>query len=156
MGSFGLAEVQPPLEVFAYTVSARTTHMARRLVARGSLDGTSYRYVEFSVGRGGYDPFDLTKVVPVDPNAATLIDPVLSSQAIDKMELPNPQSTGYYCLLESGEANYLLGEIGVWSIIQNSPIASENGTKFLSAIGHFPAKAKNSDMQMALRVIQQL
>jgi hypothetical protein len=80
----------------------------------------------------------------------------LSSQTIDQYELPNAEAVGYYCELGTTDANYLLGEIGIWSVVENSPNAHENGQKFLSAIGHFPAKAKNSNMKMALRVIQQL
>lgn len=156
MSSFGLAENFPPVTVVPFTISARTTSFARKITARSQIDGTSYRYRYFDVGMGGYDPFDVTKALRVDADAGTLIDPLGLNKPIDRWENPNPQAISYYCTLLPSEANYLLGEVGIWAEIQNSPNPHENGLLYLSAIGHFPAKAKNSDMTMALRVIQQL
>lgn len=157
MSSFGLSEFDRPQQIpYVYEVNAKTTSLGRYLMARGSVDGTSVRAVEFAVGRGGYDTFDYTIATPVNSEARFLEDPVLSSEPINQYEFPNPECACYYCILEIGEANYALGEIGVWAEIQNSPIGPENGTKFLYAIGHFPLKAKNSDMRMALRVVQQM
>lgn len=157
MSSFGLTEFDRPTQLpFTFEVNAKTTSLGRRMLARSSVDGTSIRAVQFGVGRGGYDTFNYTTATPVNSEATTLEDPVLSGEAIDELERPNPECACYYCLLETGQANYALGEIGIWAIIENSPISTENGTTFLFAIGHFPLKAKNSNMKMSLRVIHQM
>lgn len=156
MAGFGLAEVTIPVEVVPFIISAKVTALARKLMARGTIDGTSLRAVEWGVGMGGYDPFDFTKVLTVDNQAQTLIDPVLSGQTITEYEMPNEWCASYYCEIGSGDANYMLGEVGIWAVIQNSPNVLENGTQILRAVGHFPAKAKNANMQMAIRVIEQM
>ena len=156
MAGFGLAEVTVPVEVVPFVVSAKMTALARKLMARGTLDGTSLRSVEWGVGMGGYDPFDFTKVLVVDDQAQALIDPVFSGQTITQYEQPNGWCASYYCEIGTRSANFLLGEVGIWAIIQNSPNSLENGTMILRSVGHFPAKAKNSNMQMAIRVIEQM
>ncbi len=154
--SFGIAEaVKIRNLITEFQVEAVTTALARQLMARSTIDGTSLRAVEFSVGEGGFDPFNYTRIVPVNPDA-TGLDLSVFTDTIDEYEQPNERCACHYCVLENGEANTILGEVGIWSIIMNSPVPGENGTMILSAIGHFPAKPKNSDMQMAIRVIQQM
>lgn len=155
-GSFGSAVFGGDPTPYLYLqADAEVTYRARALMARGLSDGTSIRAREFSVGRGGFDPFDYLTALPVNPDAVALDDEILSNEAIDYFEYPNTMNACFYCLLESGEANQTLGEIGIWSEIQNSPIPAENGTYILSAIAHFPLVAKNSSMQVALRVAVQ-
>jgi hypothetical protein len=155
VSSFGIQEFQRVYDLpYIYQVDATVTALARQLLARGAMDGTSLRGTEFSVGTGGFNPFDYTEATPVNPEVQTL-DNAVFTDTIDEYERPNPECASFYCVLESGEANTTLGEIGIWAIIENSPIPGESGTTILYAIGHFPMKPKNVSMQMAIRVIPQ-
>lgn len=154
-GSFGSAVFGgDPTPVLLLQIDAEMTYLARHLMARGMTDGTSLRIVRFAVGQGGFDPFDYKVALPVNPDVQVLEDPVFADY-VDYYERPNPQNACAYCLLDFAEANYTLGEIGLWAEIQNSPIPTENGTQILSAVGHFPLLAKNDSMQIALRVLSQ-
>jgi len=154
-GSFGSAVFGgDPTPYLLLSVDAEMTYRARQLMARGSTDGTSLQMQQFTVGQGGFDPFNYRVALPVNPDATALIDPYFTD-TIDQYEHPNPRNACAYCLLEYTEANVTLGEIGIWSEIQCSPIATENGTMFLSHIAHFPLIAKNDSMRIALRVLSQ-
>lgn len=144
-----------PVSYLWNQIDAETTTKARRLVARGLTDGTSLQATHFSVGRGGWDPLDYHAATPVNPDAVALDDAVFGPDTIDYYEYANERCAVYYCLLDFGEANVALGEVGIWGVIQNSPIVAENGTRILMAIGHFPLCAKNSDMGYVLRVTMQ-
>jgi hypothetical protein len=155
VSSFGIAEFQRVYDLpYVYQVDATVTSLGRQLLARGSMDGTSLKAIEFSVGTGGFNPFNYTEATPANPEVQTL-DSSVFTDTIDEMERPNPECACFYCVLETGEANSTLGEIGIWSVIQNSPIPGENGTVMLYAIGHFPMKPKNTTMRMAFRVTAQ-
>jgi len=154
-GSFGSAVFGgDPTPFLLFQVDAEMTYQARYLMARGMTDGTSLRMVQFSVGQGGFDPFNYRIALPVNPDVTSLYDQVFTD-VIDYYEYPNPQNACAYCLLEQSEANYTLGEVGVWSEIQNSPIPTENGQVILTSVGHFPLIAKADTMQLVLRVLSQ-
>lgn len=155
MGSFGLAELVPPVELVTYTVSAKMTALARKLTAESAATGISVRGVEFGVGRGGFNPFDPTEVLLVDSQATTLIDPVVLGRAITQYERANNSCSSFYCELDFADANYLLGEVAIWALVRRPPIYADLGEKILFALGHFPAKAKNLNMKMAFRVLVQ-
>jgi hypothetical protein len=144
-----------PVPFIYLDIDAEVTTRARMLIARGSTDGTAIKVVDFGVGQGGFDTNDYRAALPVNPDAASLDDPVLLSEPIDYYEQPNVSCRSFYCLLEAGEANYCLGEIGLWAEVVYSPIAAEIGTTFLFAIGHFPLVANNSDIQYVFRVTVQ-
>ncbi len=67
-----------------FDIDAEATTELMRLVARGSTDGTSVRFLEFSLGQGGVDPFDYKEAVPVNPDAQTLELPL----TLAKVALP--------------------------------------------------------------------
>lgn len=153
--SFGSASFGgDPTPSLFLQVDAEMTYEARRLMARGWTDGTSLQIVKFSVGQGGFDPFDYKVALPVNPDATVLEDPVFTD-FIDALENPNPENACAYCVLEYAEANVTLGEVAIISEIQCSPIPTENGVQFVSHIGHFPLVAKNDSMRIALRVLSQ-
>jgi hypothetical protein len=58
------------------TIQAQTTEYFRQIEARGPIGDVVFKVVGFSVGRGGYNPTDPVHIVPVDPNATTLMDQV--------------------------------------------------------------------------------
>jgi hypothetical protein len=162
MSNFGSAEFGPavfggePTTVLFLSVDAETTSRARELLARGIVDGTSFKATLFSVGQGGLDPFDYKIATPVNPDAVQLEIPLLISgnptKEITKQEHPNENSACAYCLLDTVEANDRLSEVGIWAEVLCSPYLSEIGTVFLAAIAHFPLVCKNSSMRYALRV----
>jgi len=155
MLSFGIAEYGKPVPVVSFEVVAKTTSLARRFIARGRVDGTSLVTRGFLVGRGGYDPFNPSLATPVNPDTNWLTD-VVWGGFITAIEFPNPNCVCYYCELLEAESNWALGEIAIFSEVQNSPGAIEDGTFLISAIGHFPFKAKNLNMKMAIRVLEQI
>ena len=88
-----------------------------------------------------------------DPVATGSIEPLSpGAKNITEYEHPNPSSGCTYCLVEPGEANEVLSEIGIWAKIMWSPATAEIGTVFLAAIAHFPIVCKNSSMRYAFRV----
>jgi len=138
-------------------IDAEVTSRARYLVARGSMDGTGIHAVKFSIGLGGYDPFDYKTAVPVNPDSTNLDFPLPFStpdglKAVTEYEQPNQLSGCTYCVVSAAEGNDLLGEVGIWAEIVYSPFTHEVGDVFLAAIAHFPLIAKNSSMQYAFRV----
>lgn len=153
--SLGLVEsFNAPLYLPTYTVHATTTNLARRLIARSSWDGTVIKATSFSVGTGGYDIPNYMNATVVNPDDQALQQQVFLGP-ITKLEWANQSCSSYYCVLGQMDANALLGEIGIWSTIVSSPVPSEIGTVFLSALAHFPLRAKNSSMSLALRVLRQ-
>ena len=154
-GSFGSAVFGgDPTPLLLLQVDAEMTFEARHLLARGVTDGTSLQMKQFVVGRFGFDLYNYKISLPVNPDAVALEDPIFTD-AIDYYETPNPQNSCAYCLLDYFEANETLGEVGILSEIQCSPVSAENGTQFFSHIGHFPLIAKNDSMRVVLRVLTQ-
>jgi hypothetical protein len=157
MSNFGPALFGPavfggePVPRLFTLIDAEVTTLARHYMARGLVDGTSIRSVKFSVGRFGYDPQDYLSALPVNPDVEALGDPIFTDD-IDYWERPNELSICHYCLVDFAEASAVLGEVGIWSEIQNSPIIAENGTLILSAVGHFPLIAKNDSTAAVFRV----
>lgn len=142
-----------PFASLELDIDAEVTTIARRYLARKTIDGMSFKVTEFSLGQGGADPFDYKIAIPVNPGAQSLEIPIaLPPKAITEYERPNPSSGCAYCLVESGEANEVLSEIGIWAEILWSPYTAEIGTVFLAAIAHFPIVCKNPSMNYAFRV----
>lgn len=160
MSEFGPAEFgpasfggDPSVAGLLLEIDAEVTSLARRLLARKTTDGTAFKAIEFALGRGGVDPFDYKTAVPVNPDAQSLEIPIaLAPKAVTEYERPNIGSGCTYCVVDPGEANEVLSEIGIWAEILWSPYTAEIGTVFLAAIAHFPIVCKNSSMSYAFRV----
>lgn len=135
-------------------ISAQPTIEFRRLRARGVTDGTNIRAVQFSVGRGGFDPNDYLAAAPVNYNSQVLDESVFTDD-IDHVEWPNPECLSCYCVLDTSVANTTLGEIAIIGEVSQSPGDPVDGSTIVMAIGHFPILAKNSSMRYALRVTVQ-
>jgi len=70
-------------------------------------------------------------------------------------EFPTPQTVSLVCRAGQSEANFGLGEIGIYVDIIDSANPLEIGERVLYAIGHFPIVAKNSKSVFLTRVITQ-
>ena len=170
-GHFGTAKFGgDPTPFLLFEIDTELTYMARHYLARGTTDGTAIQAVEFTIGRGGIDPFDYRVAIPVSPESSDLEDPIVlgpyvpatdvtGAKAIAKYERPKNGSACVYCLLDFTEPTMgggdFISEIGIWAKILYSPNTFETTppeNTFLAAVGHFPLIVKNSSMQYALRV----
>lgn len=154
MPNFGPAAAGEPVPYLYLQIDTELTTEARRLTARGHVDGTSLQVSGFAVGRGGFDPTDYLACLPVNPDATALEDQVFTDQ-VDRIEWANQSCCIAYCVLETGEANQTLGEIAILGRVANSPGDPVDDTEIVMALGHFPMLAKNSRMRYALRVTLQ-
>lgn len=126
-----------PTPFLLYQIDAEMTTEARRLMARSLTDGTVVVALRFSVGRGGFDPYDYLAAIPVNPDAQALHDPVFTD-AIDRVEHANETAKVFYCVLEPDEATETLGEVAILAEVHNSPGDPIDETEIVFAIGHFP------------------
>jgi len=134
---------------------ALATITGRTLLARSLAEGLAFKIVTFAVGTAGYDPTDLTKALPVD-NTLTTLPGEIFSDAVDLVETPNDTGRSFYCRLQPSEANYGLGDIGIWGQIVHSPEnPAEVGTTFLFAIVNQPFQGNNEDYTYIYRVVVQ-
>lgn len=134
------------------------TDEGRTNLTRIATEGLAFRVTHFQVGRGGYDPADPTQATTPNPALTTLEDPVWPSpttyEEIDLEEFPNNEAVAFLCRLESDEALYGLGEIGLIATINNSPLTpAENGTQFLFAAAHVPMQANTENHVYGWRII---
>lgn len=76
---------------------------------------------------------------------------------IQNTETPTVSTLAFVCRLTLNEANFGLGELGIWSEIKSSTTdANEVGTKILWAIAHHPVWAKTARNTIVHRVIVQI
>jgi hypothetical protein len=145
------------------SIQAYLTDYARQLIARATIGEVVYQVVGFSVGRGGYDIYDPVLVEPVDTAAQTLEDQVfpdaINYAPFAAIEQPTTTSVMYACRLPSTpaptNADYGLGELGVWGKILVSNVPSEVNATFLFAAAHFPIRAKTYRDAWLLRAVVQ-
>ena len=134
-------------------ISAQLTDVARQYIARATIGEVAFKAIGFSVGRGGYQPADPVHIIALTGAETALTDQVYPNvtgeAAFQQIDMPGNESTVvYFCRLPSTQppsnADYGLGELGVWAEILNSNVPMEIGQKFLLAIAHFPIKAKTN------------
>lgn len=144
-------------------IIATLTDQARTYIARATLGEMVFTVEGFGLGRGGYQPADPSQVTPLVSTAVELDDKVypnstaLTYQAFASTEEPSPTVRVYNCRVPStiiaGNADYGLGEVGLYGIVVNSSVPSEIGTVFLYAISHFPIIFKTRRDVLLRRVI---
>jgi len=148
-------------------IVAVTTDLARQYLARVTRGEFAWQAVGFSVGRGGYNPADPVKVLPILGSEIALTDQVYPAPtgyaAFEMIETPNPMAPVFDCRLAStlvaGPADYGLGEIAIWAKIvyvdpSTVPPPLLNDI-FMLALGHMPIRAKTRRDVMLLRVAVQ-
>ena len=146
-------------------IEAFLTDLARQYIARAVNGELVYKLESFYCGRGGYNPTDpFSGVLPVNTADVALADqvyPTASTYAsYESIEQPTMTSLVVNCRLPStpspSNADYGLGEIGVWARILTSNVPSEIGQLFLYALAHFPARGKTFRDVFLLRPTIQL
>lgn len=76
---------------------------------------------------------------------------------IQQIETPTPSTLAFLCRLGLNDANFGLGELGIWSQIKSSTTdANEVDTKVLFAIAHHPVWAKTARNTIVHRIILQI
>jgi hypothetical protein len=143
-------------------IQATVTDLGRTYLARSFMGEIVFQAIGFSVGRYGYAMLDPTQVIPVDGTETALVDPVYpnstgGTQPFDAIESPTVASRVYDCRLPASpvpsNADYGLGEIGIWATILKSNIPSEVGTTFLFSLAHMPIRAKTNRDVLLLRMV---
>lgn len=146
-------------------IEAYLTNQARKLIARAINGEISFKATGFSVGRGGYQPANPVHIIPITGEETTLLDQVFpdvtGDAAFQQIDTAGGAATMVFnCRLASTltptNADYGLGELGIWAEILNSTVPSEIGTSFLFALSHFPIRAKTHRDTMVFRVTVQL
>ncbi len=150
-----------PLTDHPDDIQAYVTDQARAYRARAINGELAFKAQGFSVGRGGYDPADPVKILPVGTADTQLIDQVFPDvtgyaafQAIDAI---NETTRVFNCRLPATtvetNADYALGEIGIWAEILHSENPVEIGQVFLYALGHMPIISKTRRSVFLFRVV---
>lgn len=144
-------------------IEAQMTDQARTLIARAALGDVVFQVVGFGLGRGGYVPSNFVQVTPLDTGANELDDKVYPTSTpydyavFAQVETPSPTVYVYNCRVEAsniaGNADYALGEVGLYGQIVKSNIPAEVGSYFLYALSHFPALCKTRRDVLLRRVI---
>ena len=145
------------------SIEAYLTDQSRQLLARTTIGQVYYQVQGFSVGRGGYDLSNPVHTIPINPASGALIDPVYPDitgmAALQQIDQPTATTAVYYCRLPNtlvpSNADYGLGELGVWAQILQSNITAEIGQIFLFAVAHFPIQAKTNREAWLYRVVVQ-
>ena len=145
------------------SISAAITNQGREIIAKSVLGLLSYKLLGFKVGRLGWHDAVLpanripTNADPVNPAATDLLDPifpVIGYTPFVTIETPFPNVVAPVCRLNSNEATYGLGEIGIWADILSSTDAGfPAGTPVMFAMAHFPLKCKTDRDNFIFRVI---
>lgn len=151
-----------PLTDHPDTIQAYLTDHARNLFAHSVSGELYYNTVGFSVGRGGYNPADPVHILPVDTTVSALADQVYPDttgfEGFEEVDEVSNSTLVFNCYLPetsvTSNADYGLGEIGIWARINSAPNPSFIvGTVFLYAIGHMPIRCKTNADVFLLRVV---
>lgn len=144
-------------------IQAQLTDMARNLIARATLGQVVFKVMGFGLGRGGYDPNNVVKALPLVPTDLELTDKVFPSsipysfEPFISTEEPTYTVRVYNCRVGAsilaGAADYGLGELGLYGKILKSEVPSEVGSVFLYAMAHFPIICKTRRDTFLRRVV---
>lgn len=138
---------------------AQLTDAARAIYARQQLGDVAFKWLGFNVGRFGYDDLNPVHIVPIDPSLTALVDTIFPIAPLlkdfDIFEKPNPKAISMVCRLATTEANYGLGEIGIWAKINWSTNPLEIGQNVLMAVSHVPLQSKNHRHTYVHRIVIQ-
>lgn len=144
-------------------ISAQLTSKARELIARATLGEVVFIVRGFGLGRSGYNPSNVVEALPTDPETTELADKVFpTSSPLDYEEFVSTESPSntvrvYNCRVEAnpnpGNADYALGEIGLYAEVLKSTDPAEVGEVFLYAVSHFPVVCKTRRDTLLRRVV---
>lgn len=142
-------------------VAATLTDEGRAAVARSVLPAENFTFVlsGFKVGRAGYVDANPVKTEAVNAADTDLADPVFPASGLAPFEtietIIAPNVVAPVCRLSVGDTNadYGLGELGIFATILQSATPGEIGTDFLFALAHFPLISKTPNHTLVWRVV---
>lgn len=144
-------------------IDAQLTNKAREMIARATLGEVAFRVIGFGLGRGGYDPVDPVQILAIDPSNLELDDKCFPDsdpftfEPFTSTEEPEAMVRVYNCRVQAdpvpGNADFGLGELGLYAEILKSNLVGEVGEKFLYAICHFPIMCKTRRDTFLRRVV---
>lgn len=146
----------------ADNIISQLTTKGRNLATRSSIEGLSFQFLGWALGRGGYDPVNPVKILTINPNDTTLIDqiyptiPFLNPFSPSDLETPTYRTVSCACRIvrDTFGANYGIGEIGIWIKILNSPLNPlENNEQHLFSITHMPIQTITANTAKIYRII---
>lgn len=146
---------EPTDDITAVLTTKGREEMARMIMGESSIQVTAYQ-----VGRGGYNPSNPVKILPVDVNSTALLDPVpdaSSRRSFEIIEQPIGNNVvAPVCRLDPGgtDVEYGLGELGIFATwVHDSVYPGQVGDDFLFAIAHFPIVSKTPTHTFVWRVV---
>lgn len=141
------------------TIIAEKTDKAVTLIAQAHLGLVGYAYEGFAVGREGYldaNPVKTDVIVTADTELRDRIYPVAAGTVKNFLTIEQVPlvTVACVCRLEKAEANYGLGELGVWVRITYNPgTPADVGNLYMFALAHFPLFGKTDKQIWVRRVI---
>ena len=125
------------------------------LLSRMWSEGVRSVITHFSVGEGGIDWTTIpARATPVDTSSDALESEIYKA-AISTIEYPNSTAIAVYCRVGRDDVVGIIGEVGVWATITDSPYVGEIGTQLLISISHIPPKPKTVRDVFTHRVVIQ-
>ena len=147
-------------------IQAYVTDSGRQYLARSFVGQLAFKAIGFSAGRGGYNPVDPVHILPVETTDTALMDqvyPDVIGQApfAGGLSIPNDVTfLTFNCRMPAtplaSNADFGLGELGLWAQIVKSNNPLEVGLIFLFGLAHFPIRAKTHRDVFLPRVVLQL
>ena len=142
-------------------IIALITDKGRNLSTRVPIEGLSFSLKGWALGRGGYQDINPVLVSPIVSANTSLDDQIYPLVGFNifsstDFEFPSPRTVSCACriYMDNVDACYGIGEIGVWSIINNSPLNPiENGEIDLFAIAHLPIQSITRNTAKIMRII---
>ena len=141
------------------SISAAITNQGRELIAKSVLGLLSFQLIGFKVGQDGYDYVTPkpTNAIPINPANTDLLSPVFPIAGYEPfvtIETPFPNVVAPVCRLNFSDANFGLGELGIWAnVVSSSDGAYPVSTKVMFALAHFPLLSKTNRHNFVFRVI---
>lgn len=141
------------------SVSSVITNYGREIIAKSVTSGLAFRLEGFRVGRYGYNTVNPVKVLavnPADSNLGSIVFPVTPTDLAPfvTIETPMPNVVAPVCRLSFSDANYGLGELGIWAkILNNVDPAYPVDTTWLFSLVHFPLMSKTTEHNFVMRVL---
>jgi hypothetical protein len=138
------------------TVSTTSTSNLRVGYAVSGTGIPASTYIS-SIPSSGTFTINNAAVAPAtNPGSLQALTFTTTTQPLQDIEYPTPQTCVMDCRLQQTDAVAGLGELGVWATIIHSTVTpTEVGTSFLFAVAHFPILAKTINQITVFRVIIQ-
>ena len=143
---------------------AQLSNKGRELYTRRTFGDVAFKFTGWALGRGGYDPDNVVKTLPIDPSHTILLDhiypqsPNLNPLSETDFEAHNNRTLIFVLRVphSTETANYGIGEIGIWGTITDSVDPAEIGQEHLMIIAHTPITCLTLQSSRVFRLLLNL